>query len=168
MSPWGKAGERITTAQARERARARLAPARRAAAVYGPNHAARTRAARRAWAAGLTIPYMITRYLDYRGLDGPEVDRACGVEEPTVDLWEAGRVYPTWEQLTALADLCRVPVWRFVEDDNIGRVFLCGLGQTKDITPPVTRFDPLALAAAGINPYPTDPPADTNGQGRLI
>lgn len=168
MSPWGKAGERITATQARERARARLAPARRAAAVNGPNQAARTRAAHQAWAAGLTIPYMITRYLNYRGLDGPEVDRACGVEEPTVDLWEAGRVYPTWEQLTALADLCRVPVWRFVEDDNIGRVFLCGLGQTKDITPPVTRFDPLALAAAGINPYPTNPPADPNGQGRLI
>lgn len=168
MSPWGKAGERITTAQARERARARLAPTRRARAIYEPAHQARTRAAHRAWAAGLVLPYMITRYLDYRGLDGPEVDRACGVEEPTVDLWEAGRVYPTWEQLTALADLCGVPVWRFVEDDNIGRVFLCGLGQTKDITPPVTRFDPLALAAAGINPYPTNPPADPNNQGRLI
>lgn len=61
--------------------------------------------ARNRWLRGLVVPHRITLALDIRKLDGPEVDEACGVEEPTVDLWECGRVYPTWEQLLKLAVL---------------------------------------------------------------
>lgn len=170
MSPWGKAGERITTEQARERVRARQAPARRASAVAKESNAARLSAAHKAWKAGLARPDMITQGLNFRDLYGPEVDRACGVEEPTVDLWEAGRVYPTWEQLTALAALCELPVWWFTEEPLIsaGDLFICGRGRVIDTTPPITTFDPMALAAAGINPYPDTPGTDDNGQTRLL
>jgi transcriptional regulator with XRE-family HTH domain len=115
---------------------------------------------------------MITMWLDYRRLDGPEVDAACGVAEPTVDLWEAGRVYPTWEQLTALAKLCQVAVWKFTEDPLIepGAVFICGGRRNAAARrPSVLAFDPLAIAAAGIDPYPTTlATPDEHGQGRLI
>ena len=36
---------------------------------------------------------------------GEWVDVACGVQEPAVDSWEAGLLYPTWEQLCKLAAL---------------------------------------------------------------
>lgn len=67
--------------------------------------ATQNQAARRDWEAGLIAPYLITTALDMCRLDGPGIDEACGVEEPTVDLWESGLVYPTWEQLCALAQL---------------------------------------------------------------
>lgn len=67
--------------------------------------AAQNQAARVDWEAGLISPYLITTALDMCALHGPEVDEACGVEEPTIDLWESGLVYPTWEQLCALATL---------------------------------------------------------------
>lgn len=53
----------------------------------------------RDWAAGHVIPDRITTALNAEGLYGPEVDLACGVEEPAVDEWEAGTRYPSWEQL---------------------------------------------------------------------
>lgn len=67
--------------------------------------AAQNQAAYRDWEAGLISPYLITTALDMCALHGPAVDEACGVEEPTVDQWESGLVYPTWEQLCALAAL---------------------------------------------------------------
>lgn len=67
--------------------------------------AAQNQAARADWEAGLIAPYLITTALDMCALHGPEVDEACGVAEPTVDHWESGLVYPTWEQLCALATL---------------------------------------------------------------
>lgn len=66
--------------------------------------------AREAWRRGHVIPHRITTALDLRELYGPEVDRACGVQEPAVDEWEEGVRYPTWEQLLALADLTGFPV----------------------------------------------------------
>lgn len=76
--------------------------------------AARVRAdTRRAWETGLIVPWRITHALDARGLEGPGVDHACGVEEPTVDQWEAGIVYPTWAQLQALATLTDFPIGWF-------------------------------------------------------
>ncbi len=69
-----------------------------------------TEAAHEAWKRGQVIPHRITTALDIRALYGPEVDRACGVEEPAVDEWEEGVRYPTWEQLLALADLTGYPV----------------------------------------------------------
>jgi hypothetical protein len=66
-------------------------------------------AAKHDWESGLIAPFLITTALDMCGLHGPEVDEACGVEEPTVDHWESGLVYPTWEQLCALATLTGFP-----------------------------------------------------------
>lgn len=68
-----------------------------------------------AWRRGEVNPAALTMALDYRGLYGPQVDRACGVEEPAVDQWEAGALYPRWEQLQALAVLTRFPVQIFVQ-----------------------------------------------------
>lgn len=56
-------------------------------------------------AEGTPVPARITLALDAMGLDGPEVDRACGVEEPTVDLWETGELVPTPDQIRALSRL---------------------------------------------------------------
>lgn len=172
MAHWGKAGERLTEQQHRERLARRQKPARMATAITRPANDKREADARRAWQAGLVRPDMITMWLDFRGLDGPGVDAACGVAEPTVDLWEAGRVYPSWEQLTALAKLCQVAVWKFTEDPIVdsGQFFLCrSRGKTPETTRdlPVT-FDPLAIAAAGLDPYPTLPTTDEHGQGRLL
>ena len=47
----------------------------------------------------------ITAALDIRALYAPKVDRACGVEEPAVDQWEAAQLYPSWEQVEAPARL---------------------------------------------------------------
>ncbi|WP_286346962.1 hypothetical protein [Frondihabitans sucicola] len=55
--------------------------------------------------AGKVVPAYITAALDMASLYGPEVDEACGVEEPAVDEWEEGVRYPTWDQLRALATL---------------------------------------------------------------
>jgi hypothetical protein len=73
------------------------------------------------------VPERITAALDIRGLYGPEVDRACGVEEPAVDLWEAGDLVPTAEQVEALARLTDFPVRFFYlpAPPKIGPVFIC-------------------------------------------
>ncbi|GAT01321.1 DUF4031 domain-containing protein [Mycolicibacterium fortuitum] len=80
-----------------------------------------------AWREGRVSPRAITAALDIRQLYGPEVDRACGVEEPAVDQWEAGQLYPSWEQLQALARLTGFPV-RFFTRGYVGEVssgFVC-------------------------------------------
>ncbi|GAA4209484.1 hypothetical protein GCM10022252_76080 [Streptosporangium oxazolinicum] len=59
---------------------------------------------------GVPVPYRITAALDSRDMDGPEVDRALGGEEPMVDDWEAGKTVPTPEQIEALARLTAYPV----------------------------------------------------------
>jgi hypothetical protein len=68
-----------------------------------------------AWRDGLLSPVAITTALNLRELYGPEVDQACGVEEPAVDEWEAATRYPTWPQLEALAQLTGFQV-RFFTD----------------------------------------------------
>lgn len=80
-----------------------------------------------AWRDGLVSPRAITAALDMRALYGPEVDEACGVQEPAVDQWEAGQLYPSWEQLDALARLTGFPV-RFFTRDQAGEItggFMC-------------------------------------------
>jgi hypothetical protein len=78
-------------------------------------------------ASGKPNPARITTALDAAGLWGPEVDRACGVEEPTVDLWESGELVPTREQVEALAELCGVtPVMFYLDDPPAGPMWLCG------------------------------------------
>lgn len=83
-----------------------------------------------AWREGLISPRVITAALDSRALYGPEVDRACGVEEPVVDQWEAAQVYPSWEQLQALARLTGVAPAFFTRgnDAELTGGFLCRRG----------------------------------------
>lgn len=83
-----------------------------AAIAAGPGAAE----AHRLWHAGLTVPYWVTTALDVRELDGPEVDEACGTQEPAVDLWEAGQLYPEWEELLRLALLTGFPVGFFTRE----------------------------------------------------
>jgi hypothetical protein len=105
---WGKAGIRLTPAQAT----AANARHRRRAAESAELTRRDDALARRAWAAGLISPCAITIALDAQGLYGPDVDRACLAEEPDVDLWETGKLYPRWDQLVALATLTHVtPRW---------------------------------------------------------
>ena len=113
MARWGRHGERLTPAECERRDRARAA-ARNRARVHA---AADERVAYARWRAGLVVPAMITMALDLRGLYGPQVDRACLAAEPDVDQWEAGELYPSWEQLRALARLTGMaPSW-FVRSD---------------------------------------------------
>lgn len=158
MAFYGKAGQRLTQKDLEQRARLRRASNARTAAIVQME----TARAKQLWAAGLVRPYLITAALDAKGLYGPEVDEACGVEEPTVDLWEAGQVYPTWEQLCALAELCQARPWFFTREiSHSGRapMFMCGGRRVPEpVKPPVVYFDPLALAEAGLNPWPAGTP----------
>ncbi len=70
-------------------------------------------------------PAMISMLLDARELDAPEVDIACGVVEPAVDLWEEGKLVPTPAQVRALAELTGVHPGLFYEEAPGGRVFIC-------------------------------------------
>jgi transcriptional regulator with XRE-family HTH domain len=65
---------------------------------------------------GRPEPSRITAALDLRGLYGPEVDQACGVEEPTVDQWETGELVPTPTQIKRLAILTGFPVGYFYRE----------------------------------------------------
>lgn len=98
---WGKAGVRLTPEQVAARRRHRAASANRAEL----RQAADDQVAYQLWRHGLVVPARITAALDIAGLYGPDVDTACGAQEPDVDLWEAGVKYPTWQQVVALAAL---------------------------------------------------------------
>jgi len=101
VTRWGKAGVRLTDKEVEWRGRKATAERNRSKL----RRDADDRIAYRLWRAGELQPYMITNALDAMGLFGPEVDRACGAEEPDVDLWEAGKLYPTWRQVLLLAKL---------------------------------------------------------------
>lgn len=151
---YGKAGVPLTPEELEARSRARAARRNRQAAA----EAAALEEARARHARGLVRPYMITHALDAMDLYGPEVDTACGVREPTVDLWEAGHVYPTFDQLCALATLTRVTPLFLTRDHHVahdGRMFLCGPGvkYAGPAEPPVYTFTPEAMAAAGLTPW---------------
>ncbi|WP_143542740.1 hypothetical protein [Rhodococcus qingshengii] len=62
------------------------------------------------WHSGKLAPLVITTLLDRGRHFGPHVDHACKEEEPEVDLWEVGRLYPRWDQTIALAQLLGVRV----------------------------------------------------------
>ncbi len=100
---------------------------------------------------GKPNPQRITAALDVCGLYGPEVDLACGVEEPAVDEWEAGTRIPTDEQVEALARLTgRTPSW-FYRDDlpSVGKGFICGddgcLSFDNTPSAPVVQLHPATL-----------------------
>ncbi len=107
---WGKAGVQLTGQEAAHRDR--LAVVRGIA--RDEQRIEDARIAQEKWKCGLVVPHAITTALNTHGLYGPEVDAACGVREPAVDLWEEGKLYPTWEQLQALARLTQYPVIYFV------------------------------------------------------
>lgn len=127
----------------------------------------------REWAAGKVIPYRITAALDSHELYGPEVDRACGAEEPAVDMWEAGTLYPTWEQLCALAKLTETYPWLFTpatgpaaeEPWTTLQFHIKGWEPAKR----VLAFTAEAIAAAHLPriPPPPSPPLPPNGRRRL-
>lgn len=81
-------------------------------------------------AVGKPNPKRITMALDMANQHGPEVDEACGVREPVVDLWEAGKLEPTHDQLHALARLTGFHVMWFYKPDPepVGPMFLCRRG----------------------------------------
>lgn len=82
-----------------------------------------------AYFAGKTpTPERITLALDFADLDGPEVDRQLGGEEPMVDEWEAGVRAPTLEQVQALAKLTGWPVRFFYlpAPPPLGGGLICG------------------------------------------
>jgi len=113
-----------------------------------------------AWRAGKVVPYRITIALDAQGLEGPEVDTACGGAEPDVDMWEAGTKYPTWEQLKLLAELTGVTPEYFLFEPGSDLPLETSLrfhrigGQRCDWRqpPPVRAFTPEAIAAAVRSP----------------
>lgn len=98
--------------------------------------------AHRRWLAGELIPDRITSSLDLRMLDGPEVDEQCGAHEPEVDLWEAGKLYPSWSQVEALARLVDFPLIYFV---------------TPPRCPPI-RYEDTSLVFHMDGPAPVRPP----------
>ncbi|WP_433357843.1 helix-turn-helix domain-containing protein (plasmid) [Microtetraspora malaysiensis] len=55
----------------------------------------------------------ITMALNARNLYGAKVDRALGVEEPTVDWWEEGKAVPTAAQVRRLAEYTNYPLTFF-------------------------------------------------------
>ena len=94
---WASAGVRVDQAETRKRA------GQRNANQFA--NVAMLERAKAAWARGEMKPAGITLMLDMNGLEGPEVDTACLAAEPDVDNWEAGTLYPSWEQVVALAEL---------------------------------------------------------------
>lgn len=94
-----------------------------------------------AWREGRLVPARITQLLDMAGLEGPEVDVACGVVEPRVDEWEAGQVYPSWPEAVLLARLVQmhtVEVFAYDPPMLTGPTFVC---------PPPRGYDPWAAPA---------------------
>lgn len=99
---WGEAGVRLTDGQT-----ATIDHHGHLARVQAEQrHAEKLREARMKWAKGMLVPHHITAALNFCNLYGPEVDIACGAKEPDVDMWEAGVLYPSWEQVVALGKLC--------------------------------------------------------------
>lgn len=148
VTHWGKAGQRLTPTQARERAatsaRNRRIETNRAQAAWN----AALPEAHHGWASGWVRPYLITRWLNHRDLYGPEVDAALGVPEPTVDRWEAGLQYPTWAQLQRLGTLTGLhPRWFIAKHTNDPPIHICPPPPPEDR---VTTWHPHALAAAGL------------------
>lgn len=111
---------------------------------------------------GRIVPARITLALDSRMLEGPDVDIACGAEEPDVDRWEAGLAVPTAEQVVKLAALTRYPVawfYRPVQPGPLlgGPVFVCsrGHGGCQQVQPHVIDENGVLLYEG----MPREPPA---------
>ena len=74
------------------------------------------------WQTGVLRPTAITLAFDAQAgggraalfsaspFVGDWVDEACGAQEPAVDRWEQGLLYPTWEQVCRLSALTQTPM----------------------------------------------------------
>jgi|SRR5579859_4491868 len=144
---WGKAGQRLTEQETAARTREAVARRNQAAVRRRADNAI----AYRLWRAGELCPHLITQALDARGLHGPEVDLACGAQEPDVDLWEAGKLYPTWAQLCLLAELVgTTPRFLCTRDRDVLLVTDTTLrfhGYRDPVEPPVLSYPPDVVAA---------------------
>ncbi len=106
------------------------------------------------WHAGQVVPLRITSALDFHGLHGPGVDRACHARHPDVDRWEAGTQYPQWHQLVGLAELTQFPLGFFFRAGQPFSVHDTSMrfhAKAKDLPPPIESVhscDPDAIAAA--------------------
>lgn len=114
-------------------------------------------------AGGRIVPARITLALDYGGHEGPEVDIACGAQEPDVDLWECGELVPTEEQLRLLSTLTGFPVPFFYLPippgpllGGAGRMWICGRNGCE--SPEPDRVDERGVLHYGGEP-PRTPPA---------
>lgn len=79
---------------------------------------------------GRPTPERITAALDMADCHGPEVDAALGVPEPTVDLWEAGKLVPSPAEVERLALLTGFGVKYFylpAPEPFVG--FICSRGR---------------------------------------
>ncbi len=169
---WGRAGVRLSPREQQQRRQQRARD--RALAAARVQRAERE--AHADWRHGRLIPHRITMVLDAAGLYGPDVDAACGAQEPDVDNWEAGRLYPTFEQVLALADLVGVlPTMLFqpvpVVDSSSLRFHLPA--RASAAPDPILRYAPEVVAATlgtlahERAPEPMASGANESGQGRL-
>lgn len=145
---WGKAGVRLSADEIEAATRARVAAANKERIR---DEAAMAKA-RADWAAGRVVPWLITIALDAKRLYGPEVDEACGVAEPGVDMWEEGTLYPTFEQLCALAKLTGKTPGYFMNRPGIVGIRPADTTlrfhvRVDDEKEPVMAFRPEAIAA---------------------
>lgn len=176
---WGRHGQRLTDQEREQRHRDRTA--RRNKQQLAERRAEQVRLlddkiAYQLWAAGQLVPDRITACLDAQGLEGPEVDVACLAREPEVDLWEAGVLYPSWEQTLALAHLCHVTPRFLMHDYKDSHTidprdttlrFHLPAHAFEDDGPPVLRFTEAAIRArmSGLPiELPEPPPTVRPGQ----
>lgn len=117
---------------------------------------------------GVPVPARITMALDMRGLEGPEVDLACGTWEGNpdgdVDAWEVADAVPTPEQVKLLAELTGFPVAYFYEPVKPGPqldgMWVCGPRRCHRPEPDV--IDERGVLHYGGQPRRT-PPATAQG-----
>lgn len=143
---WGKAGQRLDERQIAIRTREAAQRRGRAKLTRDADDAI----AYKLWRAGELRPYRLTTALNAANLYGPEVDEACGASEPDVDLWEAGKLYPTWEQVQLLAKLTGVTPRLLCSGGDQLRVSDTSLrfhGFRDADEPPVTSYPPDVVAA---------------------
>jgi hypothetical protein len=147
--PPGEAVLHRSTRRAQPGARA-LAASQAAEQQAGYGAALSRQEAKRLISTGRIVPARITIALDIRGLEGPEVDTACGAAEPDVDWWEAGWSVPTPQQVERLAALTGFPVAFFYRPVPPGPftgspVFMCGRGGCEVREPDVVTEDGVLL-----------------------
>lgn len=115
------------------------------------------------------IPARITIALDSRGLEGPEVDLACGTWEGNpdgdVDAWEAGTAVPSAEQVKMLAELTGCLVRYFYmpvkPGPELDGVFICGDDGCE-------RPEPDVIDERGVLHYGGEPRTPPTAQGALF